>query len=90
MNNKKQIKIDRFDNFSSNNSIICDSYFNLKADKKLSSSHGVENAKFPKGLGLDGEYELNLAGSGIDEVKGVTYFKQFFSINYSFDKGYNK
>lgn len=78
MKTKKQIILDKFNNFNNKNSLICDGYYNLLADENLKSSHGVKSAKFPKGLGFEGEYELALQECGVEQVKGVTYFKQYF------------
>jgi len=80
MKEKKSVQIDGFDNFGGKqNSFIVDKFYNVCPGKKLTASNGVGVAKFPQNLTNANEYELNLTAAGIENVQGVTYFKQYFT-----------
>ena len=78
MKTKKRIVIESFDNFKKETNISVDKFYNYKPTKILSNSFGVKEAGFPKSLTDQTEYNLNIAGAGLNKVKGVTYFKQYF------------
>ena len=78
MKTKKRIVIESFDNFKKETSISVDKFYNYKPTKILSNSFGVKEASFPKSLTDLTEYNLNINGAGLNKVKGVTYFKQYF------------
>ncbi len=81
MRNKKIVKINRFDNFTTENEIKTKTFYNYLPTNKLSTTHGVKVATFPKNTTNKTESELNISDVGISTVKGIGYFKQFFSYN---------
>ncbi len=75
--NKHQIKIQKFDNFDDKNDVICKHFYNFAPFNKLKSSFGIRKLRLPKGQGFEGDMEMDLPASGVSEVKGATFFKQF-------------
>ena len=82
MRTKKEIIIDRFDNFDKNsNAILTKTFYNYKPSTHLNNSKGVKNALFPKNPTSNVEKELNIAATGITSVNGLAYFKQYHPTN---------
>ncbi len=79
MREKKSVSIERFDNFDSESSPYVESCYNFLPTGRLSSSHGVRVAKFPTSMTDPTEMELNIAGTKLDRIDGVSYFKQYFA-----------
>lgn len=79
---KKKLVIDKFDNYTDNSlnfdKVYAKSFYNYYPTNRLNNSSGVGVAKFPISKINLSEQELNISSSGINEVKGVTYFKQYF------------
>ena len=82
MRNKKIVKIERFDNFTNDETIKTKTFYNYLPTNKLNTTHGVKIATFPKSLTNRTENELNIADAGITRIDGIGYFKQFFDSNH--------
>ena len=78
MSVKRTIKINRFDNQESR---LANSYYNFLPTEVLDNSMGVEEATFPYNTSGGSEYKLDFNTNSIESVKGVNYFKQYFSNN---------
>ena len=78
MKEKKQIKIDNFNNFNSSDKINTENFYNFLPIDKLTPSNGVEVAKFPKLYTDLTEEELGIDDLNINSVCGVTYFNMYF------------
>ena len=79
---KKVVEIKEFNNFNNENSgIKTKSFYNYLPTSKLKSSKGISVAKFPFNYEDLQERELNIEKEGFDHIKGLGYFKQFFSEN---------
>lgn len=75
MRKKKVVEIKEFNN---DNVALVKGFYNYNPSKILKNSHGVKNATFPKNAKNLTERELNISATGIEKVKGVAYFKQFY------------
>ena len=82
MRTKKVVEIKEFNNFNDlENGIKTKSFYNYLPTNKLKNSKGIAVAKFPYNINKKTEAELNIAGAGVEYVKGLGYFKQFFPEN---------
>ncbi len=78
---KKNLKIEKFNNFASNNMIKTRFCYNFLPKEKLFNSFSIKRAKFPISP-TDTEYsELNIASANISAIKGITAFRQYFPLN---------
>lgn len=78
MRTKKRIAIENFANFKKETNASVEQFYNYQPTKVLSNSWGVKEASFPKWLNDSTEYTLNIEGSDLTKINGVTYFKQYF------------
>ena len=74
---KKQIAIERFDNFLDNTKIKTELCYNFLPSYKLGQSYSVRSALFPPSYGSAESLELNTTDANLQNIKGVTFFKQF-------------
>lgn len=82
MRAKQRVEIKKFNNFDINsNEILTENFYNYKPTKILSNCSGIKTASFPINAESEIEYELDIAGAGIEQVNGIAYFKQFFPAN---------
>lgn len=82
MREKKEVRIERFDNFDKNiNHILTKTFYNFKPSSQLENSKGIANAKFPKNPTNKTAKELNISASGITSIEGISYFKQYHPTN---------
>ncbi len=79
----KKIIINRFNNFDNKvNETEVKSFYNLYPKKRLENSSGVDKAVFPITSDGSGElFELDFSTLSGCNVKGVSYFKQFFPLS---------
>lgn len=81
MREKKEVSINRFDNFDNSENILTQTFYNYKPSSQLDNSKGVVNAMFQKNAKNKLEKELNISPTGITSVEGLAYFKQYHPIN---------
>ena len=77
MRRKKVVEINNFNN--NNGLALVKGFYNCNTSKGLKGSRGIKNATFPKSATNLSEKELKISATGIEQVKGVTYFKQYYA-----------
>ena len=78
MKTKKRIAIECFDNFNKHENASVEKFYNYQPTKVLSNSFGIKLASFPNSLTDNTQYNLNIEEADFNEIKGVTFFKQYF------------
>lgn len=71
-----KIEIKHFNNFNNDALVQTKSFYNFLPTTKLNNSMGIDDAKFPLMESSSTETVLDL--TGINQVNGVTTFKQYF------------
>lgn len=75
---KKRIEIKQFNNYNSNSAVKTEICYNFLNKDKLYQSFSAKPATFPIFKDTVEERELNLEGSEIGAIKGITAFGQHF------------
>ncbi len=75
---KKQIKINKFNNFDDENEIKTKNCYNFLPSKKLNQSFSVKTAAFPNSADNSNCYEIDISSTEIGSIKGLASFKQYF------------
>lgn len=75
MRQKKVVEISEFNN---DNVALVKGFYNYNPTKALRNSYGIKNATFPQNATKLTEKELKISSTGIEKVKGVAYFKQYY------------
>ncbi|MBR6779077.1 MAG: hypothetical protein IKM43_02915 [Clostridia bacterium] len=79
MSIKKSVEIKKFNNFSNQNIVAVDKFYNcLPTDNKLLNCMGVGVAKLPYDVDDMTLYPLNTDKLNLESIDGVAYFKQFY------------